>query len=126
VSPVQVKLGQLAARALSASADPDPSRLELLMPRAVSFYLAERDGGRSEWSYPSFLDGGDGLTGAQELRLDQELWDELQAEAARQGVDPGALLQHAAFYYGAARDDGRLTERIAAELRREEGGKGAG
>jgi hypothetical protein len=126
VSPVDVKLGETAARALAASADPDASRLELLVPRAVSFYLSERDGGRSEWRYPAFLADGDGLVPIHEVALDQELWEELRAEAERQDVSPEKLLQHAAFYYGAARDDGRLTERIAEGLRREEEAEGAG
>jgi len=122
VSPVPVKLRSLAAHSLAASADPDPERLALLLPRAVRFYFEDRDGDQPGWRYPSFLDGnhadGDGL----EVSLPDELWQELQAEAERQQVEPGDLLEHAAFYYGAARDAGRLTERIAVELSREEEG----
>jgi len=122
VSPVPVKLGPLAAQSLAASADAGPERLSLLLPRAVRFYFEERDGGQPGWRYPTFLDGsqvdGDGC----EVSLSEELWQELQAEAERQEVQPGDLLQHAAFYYGAARDEGRLTARIAAELSREEEG----
>lgn len=119
MSTVPVKLGEMAAEALTASGDPDPSRLGLLVPRAVSFYLSEREEGRSEWSYPSFMANHNGLEAAYELQMDEGLWGELQAEAERQDVDPQRLLQHAAFYYGAARDQGRLTERIAADLWRE-------
>jgi len=125
VSTVQVKLGPLAAHSLAASADPDPERLAQLAPRAVRFYFEERDGGDGEqpgWRYPSFLDrppvDGDGW----EVSFPDELWQQLQAEAERQEVSPEDLLQHAAFYYGAARDDGRLTQRIAEELGREEEG----
>ncbi|MGN6586617.1 MAG: hypothetical protein ACTHKT_03980 [Solirubrobacterales bacterium] len=110
----------MAAEALAASGDPDPSRLGLLAPRAVSFYLAEREEGRTEWSYPSFVIAShNGFEAAYELAMEEELWAEFQAEAERQDVDPQRLLHHAAFYYAAARDEGRLTERIAAELRRE-------
>jgi len=116
---IPVKLGKMAAEALAASSEPDSSRLNLLVPRAVSFYLSEREEGRSEWSYPSFMASHNGFEGAYELAMEEELWSELQAEAASQGVDPQRLLQHAVFYYGAARDEGRLTERIAADLRRE-------
>jgi hypothetical protein len=118
----------LAARTLAASGDPDPDRLSQLLPRAVRFYLDERDGARPGWRYPAFLveAGGDGEAGGQEVSLDDELWQELRAEAGRQQVSAEDLLQHAAFYYGAARDDGRLTERIAAELRREEEAENAG
>lgn len=123
--PVEVKVRDIAARALSADADSDGDRLSLLLPRAVRFYLDERDDGQPGWRYPSFLaaeDGdGDGTAAdGHEVSLDEELWRELQAEAEAQRVAPEDLLQHAAFYYGAARDEGRLTERIAEGLRREE------
>jgi hypothetical protein len=126
VSTVQVKLGALAVHSLAASGEPDPERLSRLAPRAVRFYLGdgESDDGRPGWRYPSFLDGSDGpADGAgSEVSLPEELWQQLQAEAERQEVSPEDLLQHAAFYYGAARDEGRLTQRIAEELQREEEG----
>jgi len=127
VSPVGVKVRDIAAKALSEDTDSDGDRLALLLPRAVRFYLDERTDGRSGWRYPSFLaaeDGnGDGAAAdGHEVSLDEDLWRELQVEAETQRVAPEDLLQHAAFYYGAARDEGRLTERIAEELRREETG----
>jgi hypothetical protein len=120
VSFVQVDIGEMAAKVLTAAGDPDPSRLSILLPRAVRFYLDERDGDHPGWGYPSFLDGKDGAAGDFQVGIEDELWQRLQAEAERQGVPPEELAQHAAFYYGAARDEGRLTERIAGELRRED------
>jgi hypothetical protein len=117
---VQLNIGELAAKVLTAAADPEPSRLSILLPRAVRFYLDERDGSRPGWRYPSFLDGEDGAVADFQVGLEDELWQQLQAEAERQGVSPEQLVKHAVFYYGAARDEGRLTERIAAELRRED------
>jgi hypothetical protein len=124
VSVVQVKIGALAAHSLSASDDPDAERLSLLVPRAIRFYFEERDGGEPGWRYPSFLDPGGGGKdgGGREVSIPDELWQQLRAEAERQEVSPENLLQHAAFYYGAARDEGRLTQRIAEELSREEEG----
>lgn len=113
-------LGELAAKALSAAPLPEAERLSALLSQAVRFYLNERDGGQPGWRYPSFLEGSDGAAGGRDATLDEELWQQLQAEAERQEVSAEDLLQHAAFYYGAARDDGRLTERIAGGLRREE------
>lgn len=124
MSAVQVKLGPLAAHSLAASGEPDPERLSQLAPRAVRFYLGDGNNGNEQagWRYPSFLDrpqvDGDG----RDVSLPDDLWQELRAEAERQEVSPEDLLQHAAFYYGAARDDGRLTQRIAEELSREEEG----
>lgn len=120
MSTVPVKIGALAAHSLAASEDPDLERLSLLLPRAVRFYFEERDEGRPEWRYPPFLDGTQVDGGGREVSLPEDLWQQLRAEAERQEVSPEDLLQHAAFYYGAARDDGRLTARIAEELRREE------
>jgi hypothetical protein len=120
-----VKIGPLAVRSLAASPDPEPERLELLLPRAVRFYFEERNSERPGWRYPSFLDGGDGAEDGREVSLAEDLWGQLRAEAERQEVSPEDLLQHAAFYYGAARDEGRLTQRIAEELSREEEGGGS-
>lgn len=114
-----MKVGALAAQALAAEPDPSTERLSILLPRAVRFYLDQRDGGTSAWRYPSFIPEAD-VSREHEVPLDEDLWRELQAEADQQGVAPGELVQYAAYYYGAARDDGRLTERIAEELRREE------
>lgn len=110
----------MAAKALGVD-DSDAGRLSDLLAQAVRFYLGDRDAGQSSWSYPSFLDGGAGAgVGGTTVSLDEELWQQLRAEADRQEAAVEDLLQHAAFYYGAARDDGRLTERIAGELQREE------
>jgi hypothetical protein len=122
LSPVEVQLGSLAAHSLAASDDPDPERLALLLPRAVRFYFEERGGERPGWGYPSFLDDGGAADRGHPVSLPDDLWQRLQAEAGRQGVGAEDLLQHAAFYYGAARDEGRLTQRIAEELQREEEG----
>jgi hypothetical protein len=115
----------MAADALSASEAPGPNRLPLLVSRAVRFYLDERGHDGADWLYPAFLgEGSDGAVAGHDVPIDEELWRELQAEAERQEVAAEDLLRHAAFYYAAARDEGRLTERIAAELAREEGARG--
>lgn len=109
----------MAAKALAATGSSDVKRLAVLLPQAVRFYLDERDGGQPSWRYPSFL-SGEAAAGGCQVSLDEEHWQQLRAEAERQEVAPEDLLQHVAFYYGAARDDGRITERIAGGLRREE------
>lgn len=111
----------MAAKALAAADSPDTERLAVLLPQAVRFYLDERDGGQPSWRYPSFLNGAAAATaGGCTVSLDDELWQQLRAEADRQEAPAEDLLQHAAFYYSAARDDGRITERIASGLQREE------
>ena len=110
----------MAARALAADGSPNAERLAALLPQAVRFYLGGSHSDQPGWRYPSFLEGRDGAGDGRGVSLDEDLWQQLRAEAERQETSPEDLLQHAAFYYGAARDDGRLTERIAGELRREE------
>ena len=110
---------------LAASDDPGPERLAQLAPRAVRFYFEERDradGEQPGWRYPAFLERPPLDSDGREVSIPDDLWQQLQAEAERQEVSPEDLLQHAAFYYGAARDEGRLTQRIAEELSREEEG----
>jgi hypothetical protein len=125
MSGVQSTLGEMAARALAASSDPNPDRLSSLLSRAVRFYLDERGDDDPGWRYPAFLaDSNGGERGGHDVRVAEELWQALQAEAERQEVAVEDLLGHAAFYYAAARDSGRLTERIAAELQREEEPRG--
>ena len=101
--PVEVHIGEMAARVLSAKGSPDADRLAVLLPRAVHFYLDERDGERVGWRYPSFLDEGRAQDDGRQVNLPEDLWQQLRAEAERQEVSPEDLLQHATFYYGAAR-----------------------
>ncbi len=53
--------------------------------------------------------------------MDSELWREFEEEAERQGVSVEQLAEHAAFYFAAELDAGRVTQRILDDL---ESGKG--
>jgi hypothetical protein len=110
-----VAIGTLAAEALSAG-PPRPERLDAVVAQAIRFYLRP-ESGEAGWAYPKFLDGaggdGDGGRGeGVEVHVERSLWEELGSEARRQEVDEAELLQHAAMFYAAARDGGRLTTRI--------------
>jgi hypothetical protein len=111
---VVVPLGQLAAKALSAG-QPRPDRLESLLQQTVRFYLGPGRGDAG-WAYPKFLELEDDAAATLDIQLEPAAWQELSAEAERQGVAPSALLQHAALYFAAARDAGRLTTRILAQI----------
>ncbi len=52
-----------------------------------------------------------------ELSVDEGLWDSLEQEAARQGVPAPRLAEHAALYFAADRDAGRVTQRILEDLK---------
>lgn len=108
-----IELSGFALTALrQREADPDS---ELAV--AVAFYLAERDTGRPGWPYPGFLPSTPGQSEpSTTIALDRELWDELAAEAERQGVAIDLLAAHAAIYFAAELDAGRITRRIVEEL----------
>jgi hypothetical protein len=92
---------------------------------ALRFYLADRASARPAWPYPDFLRGSEteGET-AVELELDAGLWREFEQEAERQGVSVQQLAEHAAFYFSAELDAGRLTQRILDDLDLGEGDGG--
>ncbi len=113
---VVVRLGALAAEALSGkdggASDPDPD--DVL--RAIGFYLDDKDASGDGWRYPEFLRGG-GLRGKVdvELSVENSLWRSLKNEAESQGVSVEQLVDHAALYYAAELDAGHVTERMLGD-----------
>jgi hypothetical protein len=117
---ITVRLNEMSARALVSGRDPDPERLRRILPQAVRYYLDDRASGDPAWRYPGFLGVGDGGGEVWSVPLDPGLWEGLSGEAEQQDVPPDLLLRHAAFYFAAARDAGRLTGLIAERLRENE------
>jgi hypothetical protein len=117
---VTVVLSRLAFEGLTGGTDlPAPVALE----GALRCYLGDRGSERPAWAYPAFLRGSETKKDAPvELELDRELWSEFEEEADRQGVSVEQLAEHAAFYFAAELDAGRLTQRILDELESGEGG----
>ncbi len=115
---VEVRLGGLAAEALSASGRPAPERLERTLAQAIRYYLIEGEKQPPGWAFPTFLSAGTPESSLQfEIPVERAGWERLGKEAERQGVSPQALLQHAALYFAAARDAGRLTDQLLDVLR---------
>lgn len=84
--------------------------------RVIRFYLKEKGAGGTGWSYPDLMREGSPEEEIEvELEIEDSLWREVRAEAARQRVTVTQLLEHAALYYAAELDAGRLTERILEE-----------
>lgn len=81
--------------------------------RAIRFYLSEKDADGAGWRYAPFLrERQRGIEVALELEIDDSLWRALEDEAASQQVPVERLMEHAAFYYAAELDAGRITKRI--------------
>jgi hypothetical protein len=118
VTTVRVRLGAFAGGMLAWKHQRDaglsraePSSDDVL--KVIRFYLKEKGSGGTGWSYPDLLREGSPEEEIEvELEIEDALWREVRAEAARQRVSVTQLLEHAALYYAAELDAGRLTERI--------------
>jgi hypothetical protein len=113
---VTVRLGALAVDALTGKAggDSPPEPDDVL--RAIGFYLNDKDGNRSGWRYPEFLRGtGLGSKVDVELSIENSMWRLLKSEAESQRVSIEQLVEHAALYYAAELDTGRIAERMLGE-----------
>jgi hypothetical protein len=122
VTKVKVKLGAFAGGILAwkhqrdtGSANGTPSSDDVV--RVIRFYLREKGSGTAGWAYPDLLRQGRPEEEVEvELEIDDSFWGRLELEAERQHVTVTQLLEHAALYYAAELDAGRLTERILDEL----------
>jgi hypothetical protein len=59
------------------------------------------------------------------LEVASDLWSDLEQEALRQGVTVEQMAEHAAFYFAAELDAGRVTQRILDDLEAGEGSEGS-
>jgi len=117
---IRVSVSRLAFDALSGDDDAGaaPGRLS----SAVRCYLGDRGANQAPWPYPAFLRGSRSQPDVEvELEVKDDLWHSFEAEASRQDVSPRQLLEHAAFYFVAELDAGRITQRILDELKATEG-----
>lgn len=122
VTTVRIRLGAFAGGMLAwkhqrdaGSGDGAPPDSDDVL-KVIRFYLKEKGGGGTGWSYPDLLREGRPEEEIEvELEIEDALWREMRAEASRQRVSVTQLLEHAALYYAAELDAGRLTERILDE-----------
>lgn len=122
VTTVRVRLGAFAGgmlawkhqRSAGSGDSTEPNSDDVL--RVIRFYLKEKGRGGTGWSYPDLLREGHPEEEIEvELDIEDSLWRDVRGEAARQHVSVTQLLEHAALYYAAELDAGRLTERILDE-----------
>ncbi|HUC06938.1 MAG TPA: hypothetical protein VMR96_02520 [Solirubrobacterales bacterium] len=122
MTTVRIRLGAFAGgmlawkhqRGTGSGHGTEPSSDDVL--KVIRFYLREKGSGGTSWSYPDLLREGSPAEEVEvELDIEDSLWREMRTEAASQGVSVTQLLEHAALYYAAELDAGRLTERILDE-----------
>lgn len=123
MTTVQVKLGAFAAGMLAWKHQRDtgigggaqPNSDDVV--KVIRFYLRESGHNGAGWAYPGLLRVGRPEEEVEvEVEIDESLWGQMEREAERQHVTVTQLLEHAALYYAAELDAGRLTERILDEL----------
>jgi hypothetical protein len=114
---VNVKLSQLAFEALVGEGPSGSPRAPVRAASALRVYLADRNAGQSAWPYPKFLQGSETQEDVDlELDVAPDLWLQFEAEAKNQDVSVQQLLEHAAFYFAAELNAGRITQRILDDL----------
>jgi hypothetical protein len=117
-----LRLSQQAIDALKGEAQADTDIVAPRLESAIRLYLADRDSARPAWPYPAFLRGSEVREDVElQLSFDSDLWLLFDAEALRQQVSSQQLCEHAAFYFGAELETGRLTQRILEDLDLSEG-----
>ena len=120
---VSVELGEFAYQALGGEDEKGAALVSARLPRVIEAYLADRDRGRPSWTYPAHLQEKEGQrTVPVELEIGVRSYDELGEEARQRGVSFGQLVGHAALYYLAEVDAGRMTQRILDDLGKPEEG----
>ncbi len=117
--PVTLHLSQFVFQALAADRENGFEDAAVELSRAVRLYLSDSEADRPGWTYPPALRDEDEGEVELELSIDEDLWRGLEEEAGRQGVSVSRLAAHAALYYAAELDAGRITQRILDKLESE-------
>jgi len=114
---ITVELSRFAVEALAREKEGASVRAATEMGHALRCYLADRESGLPAWPYPGFLRGSKLREGVPlEINVDEDLWRAFEAESVRQGVVVQQLAEHAALYFVAEVDAGRITQRILDDL----------
>jgi len=86
---------------------------------AALYYLADRESGRPAWRAPRFRSrspSGGGLR----VNFDDQTWEALSEEAARQNVEAEELAVHALLYFLADFESGRISDILEKALDEDE------
>jgi hypothetical protein len=119
----QVSLG-LSELAFNVLVGEEGDRLAATtLESALRCYLGDRGTDRPAWPYPGFLRGSEPQRDVElEFEVSADLWCDFSEEASKQEVTTEQLAEHAAFYFAAELDAGRVTQRILDEFEAGEGG----
>lgn len=118
---VTLRLSRLAFESLGGEGKESPVRAPARTQSAIRLYLSDRGTERPAWPYPGFLRQSETQEDVElEVEVDPDVWLQFEAEAEKQTVTAQQLLEHAAFYFAAELNAGRITQRILDDLDAEE------
>jgi hypothetical protein len=108
-----LELDRFGRTTIESQAERHEVALGALLRQAVHYYLSDRESGRRGWRYPRFRRDTPG-NGPFDVvvDVDEATWEQFRAEAEAQGVPVERLLEHAALYFVADLESGRVTARI--------------
>jgi hypothetical protein len=86
---------------------------------AALYYLADRESGRPAWRAPRFRSGSPS-SGGLRVNFDDQTWEALSEEAARQNVEAEELAVHALLYFLADFESGRISDILEKALDEDE------
>jgi hypothetical protein len=110
---IDVEISEFAIKALEGEEGRGFEHVPGRLARGIRYYLNERNSGRVEWRYPDFRRSREpGRLVEVPLRIDEGVWSTLEEEAAHQAVTTQQMLDHAALFYAADVNAGRVTKRI--------------
>lgn len=107
-----LRFDEFGWQSLESVARRDRETLDDLLSHAAAYFDAERRTSRAAMLAPGFKPGGRGMEREIRLEVNRDCWKGLEDEAGRQGVPLERLLEHAALFYLADIDSGRVAERI--------------
>jgi hypothetical protein len=109
----RVALSRTAVETLGGGGEGAAARAQSRLEGAVRLYLHDKGTDRPAWPYPDFLRDAEHADAMEvEFRVDSALWRSFRAVAREQDVSVDRLAEHAAFYFAAELDAGRITQRI--------------
>jgi len=115
---VTVSLSRLAFDALMGEEGDTEAEVAVRTESALRCYLGDKETERPAWPYPGFLRGSETQGDLQvEFEVEDDLWHDFEEEASAQGISVEQLTEHAAFYFAAELNAGRVTERILEDPR---------
>jgi hypothetical protein len=109
---VSVSLSEFSIDALATAGGKDSESVGAQLVRAVRFYLSDRGSKQPGWPYPDALRERPPVAVGLDVVVDEDAWTRLEEEAKTQDVSVSQLAGHAALYYAAELDAGRITQRI--------------